>query len=35
VSRHTAGLAADRMLDSTNEYEKVISDDIIKALIAM
>lgn len=34
-SRHTAGLAADIMLDSTNEYEKMIADDIIAALIAM
>ncbi len=34
-SRHTAGLAVDIMLDSTNEYEKMIADDIIAALIDM
>lgn len=34
-SRHTAGLAADIMLDSNNDYEKMIADDIIAALIAM
>src|SRR5580765_6191967 len=34
-SRHTAGLAADIMLDSANEYEKMIADDIIAALIDM
>ena len=34
-SRHTAGLAADIMLDSTNAYEKMIADDIIAALIGM
>ena len=34
-SRHTAGLAADIMLDSTNEYEKMIADDVIAALIEM
>ena len=32
-SRHTAGLAADIMLDSTDPYEKMIADDIIAALI--
>jgi hypothetical protein len=32
-SRHTAGLAADIMLDSTDQYEKMIADDIIAALI--
>src|SRR5262249_6458658 len=35
ASRHTAGLAADIMLDSTNPYEKGIADDIIAALIDM
>jgi hypothetical protein len=34
-SRHTAGLAVDIMLDSTNAYQKMIADDIIDALIAM
>jgi hypothetical protein len=34
-SRHTAGLAADIMLDSTDDYEKMIADDIIAALIDM
>ena len=34
-SRHTAGLAADIMLNSKNEYEKGIADDIIAALIDM
>jgi hypothetical protein len=34
-SRHTAGLAADIMLDSTKDYEKMIADDIIAALIDM
>ena len=34
-SRHTAGLAVDIMLDSTDEYEKMIADDIIAALIDM
>jgi hypothetical protein len=34
-SRHTAGLAADIMLDSKNEYQKGIADDIIAALIDM
>lgn len=34
-SRHTAGLAVDIMLDSTNEYEKMIADDIVAALIDM
>jgi hypothetical protein len=34
-SRHTAGLAADIMLDSRNEYLKGIADDIIDALIAL
>jgi hypothetical protein len=34
-SRHTAGLAIDVMLDSTNDYEKGIADDIIDALIRM
>ncbi|MGA2982932.1 MAG: hypothetical protein ABSG32_03915 [Terriglobia bacterium] len=34
-SRHTAGLAADLMLDSTNSYQKMIADDIIAALIDM
>jgi hypothetical protein len=34
-SRHTAGLAVDIMLDSTNDYEKMIADDIIAALIDM
>ena len=34
-SRHTAGLAADIMLDSTDEYQKMIADDIITALIDM
>jgi hypothetical protein len=34
-SRHTAGLAADIMLNSANDYEKMIADDIIAALIAM
>jgi hypothetical protein len=34
-SRHTAGLAADLMLDSRNEYQKGIADDIIDALIDM
>jgi len=35
ASRHTAGLACDIMLDSTNEYQKGIADDIIAALIAL
>ena len=34
-SRHTAGLAADIMLDSTDDYEKMIADDIIAAMIEM
>jgi hypothetical protein len=34
-SRHTAGLAGDFMLDSTDAYEKMIADDIIAALIEM
>jgi len=34
-NRHTAGLAADIMLDSTNAYQKGIADDIIAALIDM
>ncbi len=34
-SRLTAGLAADIMLDSKNEYQKGIADDIIAALIDM
>jgi hypothetical protein len=34
-SRHTAGLAADLMLDSTNAYQKGIADDVIAALIDM
>jgi hypothetical protein len=34
-SRHTAGLAADIMLDSTKPYEKMIADEIIAALIDM
>jgi hypothetical protein len=34
-SRHTAGLAADIMLDSRDAYEKGIADDIIDALIRM
>jgi len=34
-SRHTAGLAADIMLNSKNEYQKGIADDIIAALIDM
>lgn len=34
-SRHTAGLAIDIMLDSTNEYEKMMADDIIAALIEL
>src|SRR5215469_1870884 len=34
-SRHTAGLAADLMLDSRNPYKKGIADDIIAALIAL
>jgi len=33
ASRHTAGLAVDIMLNSTNDYEKMIADDIIAALI--
>jgi len=34
-SRHTAGLAIDLMLDSTNAYQKRMADEIIEALIAM
>jgi len=34
-SRHTAGLAADIMLDSRDPYLKMIADDIIDALIDM
>jgi hypothetical protein len=34
-SRHTAGLAADIMLDSRNSYQKMIADDIIDALIVL
>jgi hypothetical protein len=34
-SRHTAGLAADIMLDSKNGYQKGMADEIIEALIAM
>lgn len=34
-SRHTAGLAVDIMLDSTDEYEKMMADDVIDALIAL
>lgn len=34
-SRHTAGLAADLMLDSKNESQKMIADEIIEALIAL
>lgn len=33
ASRHTAGLAADIMLNSKDEYEKMLADDIIAALI--
>jgi hypothetical protein len=32
-SRHTAGLAADIMLNSKNEYQKMMGDEIISALI--
>jgi hypothetical protein len=34
-SRHTAGLAADIMLDSTNAYQKGMADEIIEALISL
>src|ERR1700728_3649287 len=34
-SRHTAGLAADIMLDSKNEYQKGTADDILAARIDM
>ncbi len=34
-SRHTAGLAADIMLDSTNDDQKMMADEIIDALIAL
>lgn len=34
-SRHTAGLAADIMLDSRDAYQKMMADEIIAVLIAL